>query len=91
MPFIAMVSSVGKNDKEEMYNYLGGVKNNQRSSELDVMFKNDKSTFVKVVQSLNIPLISVTSDVFEFFGIFKCCQIFIIIFIFNTFKYFFCK
>ncbi len=49
MPFIAMVSSVGKNDKEEMYNYLGGVKNNQRSSELDVMFKNDKSNFHIVI------------------------------------------
>ena len=26
MPFMAMVASVGSNDKSEMYNYLGGVK-----------------------------------------------------------------
>lgn len=31
MPYIAMVASVGKNDKPEMYNYLGGVKNDKRS------------------------------------------------------------
>lgn len=49
MPFIAMVSSVGKNDPEEMYNYLGGVKNDKRSEELDAMFKNDKSNFHIVI------------------------------------------
>lgn len=45
MPFIAMVASVGSNDPEEMYNYLGGVKNNKRSDMLDVAFKQDKSNF----------------------------------------------
>ena len=45
MPFIAMVASVGSNDPEEMYNYLGGVKNNKRSDMLDMAFKQDKSNF----------------------------------------------
>ncbi|MBQ6907163.1 MAG: DUF3387 domain-containing protein, partial [Clostridia bacterium] len=45
MPFIAMVSSVGSNDKAEMYNYLGGVKNDKRSAELDAAFKQEKSNF----------------------------------------------
>ena len=49
MPFIAMVSSVGKDDPEEMYNYLGGVKNDKRSEEFDAMFKNDKSNFHIVI------------------------------------------
>ena len=31
MPFMAMVASVGSNDKADMYNYLGGVKNDKRS------------------------------------------------------------
>ncbi len=45
MPFIAMVSSVGSNDEKEMYNYLGGVKNDKRSEELDAAFKQEKSNF----------------------------------------------
>lgn len=45
MPFIAMVASVGSNDPEEMYDYLGGVKNNKRSEMLDLAFKQDKSNF----------------------------------------------
>ena len=45
MPFIAMVSSVGKNDEQDMYNYLGGVKNDKRSEELDAAFKQEKSNF----------------------------------------------
>ncbi len=49
MPFIAMVSSVGKNDLPEMYNYLGGAKNDKRSEELDAMFKHDKSNFHIVI------------------------------------------
>ena len=49
MPFMAMVASVGKNDSEEMYNYLGGVKNNKRSEELDAAFKQDKSNFRIVI------------------------------------------
>lgn len=49
MPFIAMVSSVGSNDEEEMYNYLGGVKNDKRSEQLDAAFKQDKSNFSIVI------------------------------------------
>jgi type I restriction enzyme R subunit len=45
MPFVAMVASVGKNDEPEMYNYLGGVKNDSRSDDLDAAFKADKSNF----------------------------------------------
>ncbi len=45
MPFMAMVASVGSNDKSDMYNYLGGVKNDKRSEELDAAFKQDKSNF----------------------------------------------
>lgn len=49
MPFMAMVSSVGSNDESEMYNYLGGVKNDRRSEELDVAFKQEKSNFRIVI------------------------------------------
>lgn len=49
MPFIAMVSSVGSNDEEEMYNYLGGVKNDKRSEALDAAFKQEKSNFRIVI------------------------------------------
>ena len=49
MPFIAMVSSVGSNDESSMYNYLGGVKNNKRSEELDAAFKQEKSNFRIVI------------------------------------------
>ena len=49
MPMIAMVASVGKNDPTEMYNYLGGVQNDKRSSDLDVAFKQDKSNFRIVI------------------------------------------
>ena len=45
LPFIAMVSSVGSNDEAEMYNYLGGVKNDKRSEKLDAAFKQEKSNF----------------------------------------------
>lgn len=45
MPFIAMVASVGSNDEKEMYDYLGGVKNDRRSDELDRAFKQEKSNF----------------------------------------------
>lgn len=44
-PFIAMVSSVGSNDEEKMYNYLGGVKNDKRTEKLDAAFKQNKSNF----------------------------------------------
>lgn len=49
MPFIAMVSSVGKNDLEDMYNYLGGVKNDKRSDDYDAAFKHEKSNFHIVI------------------------------------------
>ena len=48
MPTIAMVASVSKNDKKEMYDYLGGVKNDKRSDELDAAFKQEYSN-VRVV------------------------------------------
>lgn len=49
MPTIAMVASVGSNDEEEMYNYLGGVKNDQRTSKCDAAFKSSKSNFRIVI------------------------------------------
>lgn len=49
MPFMAMVSSVGSNDEAEMYNYLGGVKNDKRCEELDTAFKQEKSNFRIVI------------------------------------------
>ena len=49
MPFMAMVSSVGKNDPEDMYNYLGGVQNDVRSEKLDAAFKQDLSNFRIVI------------------------------------------
>ena len=49
MPFIAMVSSVGSNDESDMYNYLGGVKNDKRSEDLDAAFKQEKSNFRVVI------------------------------------------
>ena len=49
MPFMAMVASVGSNDKEEMYNYLGGVGNDKRSDKLDAAFKQEKSNFRIVI------------------------------------------
>ena len=45
MPTIAIVASVGKIDREEMYNYLGGGKNDS----LDIIFKHDKSNFRVVI------------------------------------------
>ena len=47
--YIALVSSVGKNDEQDMYNYLGGVKNDKRSEELDAAFKQEKSNFRIVI------------------------------------------
>ena len=49
MPFIAMVASVGSNDPKQMYNYLGGVKNNRRSEDLDAAFKQEASNFHIVI------------------------------------------
>ena len=54
-PFIAMVSSVGKNDEPEMYNYLGGANNDKRSDDLDASFKQDKSNFsIAIVVDMRI-------------------------------------
>ena len=49
MPMMAMVSSVGSNDEPDMYNYLGGVKNDKRSDELDAAFKQERSNFRIVI------------------------------------------
>ena len=49
MPFMAMVASVGSNDKKEMYDYLGGVKNTKRSEDFDTAFKQEKSNFHIVI------------------------------------------
>ena len=49
MPFMAMVASVGSNDKPELYNYLGGVKNDKRSETLDATFKDEQSNFRIVI------------------------------------------
>ena len=45
MPLVAMVASVGSNDAQEMYDYLGGVRNDRRSEALDAAFKQEKSNF----------------------------------------------
>ena len=49
VPTIAMVSSVGSNDEPDMYNYLGGVRNDQRSDMFDAAFKQPKSNFRIVI------------------------------------------
>ncbi len=48
-PTIAMVASVGSNDPKDMYEYLGGVKNDQRSEKLDAAFKEEYSNFRIVI------------------------------------------
>lgn len=49
MPTIALVASVGSNDRKEMYDYLGGAKNDKRSKGLDVAFKNPLSNLRIVI------------------------------------------
>lgn len=49
MPFMAMVASVGSNDKQDMYSYLGGPANDKRTDELDAAFKQDNSNFRIVI------------------------------------------
>ena len=49
MPTIAMVASVGSNDEKGMYEYLGGVKNDKRSEDLDAAFKQEYSNFRIVI------------------------------------------
>jgi len=49
MPFMAMVTSVSSNDPKEMYDYLGGTKNDERSDKFDAAFKQEKSNFHIVI------------------------------------------
>lgn len=49
MPTIAMVATNGKNDPEDMYNYLGGVTNSDRNDTLDSSFKQENSNFRIVI------------------------------------------
>ena len=49
IPFMAMVASVGSNDKEDMYDYLGGVGNGKRNDDMDAAFKQEKSNFRIVI------------------------------------------
>ena len=49
MPTIAMVASVGSNDDADMYNYLGGVKNDKRTDDLDAAYKQEHSNFRIVI------------------------------------------
>ena len=45
LPFMSMIASVDKDDEPDMYNYLGGVRNDKRNGELADSFKDDKSNF----------------------------------------------
>lgn len=45
VPMIAFVASVASNDKKEMYEYLGGVKNDARTDKFDAAFKQEFSNF----------------------------------------------
>ncbi len=49
MPAIAMVASVSSNDPTDMYDYLGGVKNDQYTDSLDAAFKQPLSNFRLVI------------------------------------------
>ena len=49
LPTIAMVTTAGKDDQIEMYNYLGGVKNSERNKMLDGCFKQEDSNFRVVI------------------------------------------
>lgn len=49
MPTIAMVASVSRNDEAEMYNYLGGVKNDEYADKCDAAFKQPLSNFRIVI------------------------------------------
>ena len=45
MPFIAMIASVGSNNEKEMYDYLGGAYNEERSKIFNAAFKQEKYNF----------------------------------------------
>ena len=49
MPTIAMVASVGKNDKQELYAYLGGTKNDERNGRMETAFKQEASNLRIVI------------------------------------------
>ena len=49
MPTIAMVASVSRNDEADMYNYLGGVKNDEYADKCDAAFKQPLSNFRIVI------------------------------------------
>ena len=49
VPTIAMVASVSKNDPKEMYDYLGGTRNHERTTELDAAYKEEHSNFRIVI------------------------------------------
>ena len=49
MPTIAMVASVSRNDDADMYNYLGGVKNDEYADKCDAAFKQPLSNFRIVI------------------------------------------
>lgn len=49
MPAIAMVASVGSNDPADMYNYLGGVKNDEYTDKCDAAYKQPLSNFRIVI------------------------------------------
>ncbi len=49
MPTIAMVASVGSNDPADMYNCLGGVRNDQYTDACDAAFKQPLSNFRLVI------------------------------------------
>ena len=44
-PFMAMIASTGVNDDEAMYDYLGGLRNDERNREYEASFKQDSSNF----------------------------------------------
>lgn len=49
MPFIAMIASNSADDDADMYEYLGGLKNDSRNEKFAAMFKNDSSNFSVVI------------------------------------------
>ncbi len=49
LPTIAMVTTNGKNDPKDMYDYLGGVTNRERNDNLDASFKEENSNFRIVI------------------------------------------
>lgn len=46
---LVFLQFIGEKHEEELYNYLGGVKNDRRSEEFDAAFKQEKSNFHIVI------------------------------------------